>query len=88
MIADVRRGHHELTPKKWRLPAVNMHAPDHRAQCSSNAFRNADLLWRVSSRKLLSDARLLAIRFEVFAGVFTVLVDSPSNDTAAERNYG
>ena len=51
-------------------------------------FQNVDLVWRVSSRKLLNDAGLLAIRFEVFAGVFTTLIGSPSDDTAAEQKDG
>ena len=67
---------------------VNTHPPDHRAQCPSNTFQNADLLWRACSREQLSDDRLLEIRFEVFAGVFTALIGSPNNDTAAERNDG
>ena len=45
-------------------------------------------LWSVSSRELLSDVRLLAIRFEVFVGVFNALIVSPIDDTDAERNDG
>ena len=45
-------------------------------------------LWSVSSRELLSDVRLLAIRFEVYVGMFNALIVSPSDDTDAERNDG